>query len=322
MTTTDTPSTALRRGRAALHGLAASCTKALGGVATASRAPLVLATVLAAVLGWQLGTLTWLVMPDPAATDAPASAGVVSPAGASRPSNGGQDETRRMAGRLFGERTDTAGDARDLPEKAPETQLNLTLRGVLTAGEGQGFAFIVASGTGETVYTPGEMLPGNARLERVYQDRVLLSRDGSLETLWLDRAGAAAAAARTPSRRQGDGATAEFDRERAADTARELRARLREQPSELMRVVRFDPYEQNGKLQGFRVQPSGEARALLRGLGLTRNDVLTAINGIPLDDRSRLGEVVQALRTAGEARVQFLRDGEQRSITIPIAEGE
>lgn len=315
MTTTESPRTA------ALQGLAASCMKGLGALAASARAPLALAGVLAAVLGWQLGALVWLVVPEPAATDAPAAAGVAT-AAASRPARSGDDGGRRMAARLFGERTDAAGATRALPEKAPETQLNLTLRGVLTAGEGQGFAFIVASGTGETVYTPGQTLPGNARLERVYQDRVLLSRDGSLETLWLDRAGAASAATRTPSRRQGGGAAPDFDRARAAATARELRTRLREQPSELMRAVRFDPHEQNGRLQGFRVQPRGEARELLRGLGLTRNDVLTSINGIPLDDRSRLGEVVQALRTAGEARVQFLRDGERRSITIPIAERE
>lgn len=300
-----------------LHRLATSCMKLWGRVAP--RAPLAVAAALAAVLGWQLGALAWWAVPDPAPTSTSALS-AVSAATLPQPSNAGYEEERIVAGRLFGEPAEAKGGAAPLPEEAPETQLNLTLRGVLTVGAGDGFAFIATGRAGESVYTPGQALPGNARLERVYGDRVLLSRNGALETLWLDRD--ESAARRSTSRRQDDGVTQRFDSDRAARTARDLRARLREEPAELMRAVQFEPYEHNGKLHGYRVLPRGDATELLRGLGLTPDDVVTSINGIPLDDRRRLGEVVQALRTADEASVRFLRDGTTQSINIPIADAD
>ncbi|MDZ7748687.1 MAG: type II secretion system protein N [Halofilum sp. (in: g-proteobacteria)] len=225
---------------------------------------------------------------------------------------------------LFGEApdTETGASATSVPETAPETQLNLTLRGVLTLGEGNGFAFIVTGRGEESVYTPGETLPGDATLERVYRDRVLLSRRGSLETLRLDRENASAMASSTTGHQQGGTAVEDFDRQRASETATALRARLREQPAELMRMVRFEPYQQNGELQGFRLRPRGDVNErVLRGLGLTPNDVVTSINGIPLSNRSRLGEVLNVLGRTDEARVRFLRDGEARRINIPMGDG-
>ena len=76
---------------------------------------------------------------------------------------------------------------RDIPTEAPETRLNLALKGILASGgEGRGAA-IIDSGDGQKVYVAGADLPGNAILERVQNDRVILSRDGNFEMLRLDR---------------------------------------------------------------------------------------------------------------------------------------
>lgn len=301
-----------------LQRLSTSLLAAGGKLATSRRTPLIAAAVLAAVLGWQLGALIWLAMPQAGAerTLAPVSAGTGSTARSPQAESGGR---RPVAEGLFGQAS--AGQENDTsaqePEQAPETQLNLTLRGVLRLGAGNGFAFIVAGSGDESVYSPGDPLPGDATLERVYRDRVLLSRRGALETLRLEREGSNELA----SSRQQRGATPpeDFDREAASETARALRARLRERPADLMRMVQFEPYRQNGDLRGFRLQPRGDVNErVLRGLGLTPDDIVTAINGIPLSDRSRLGEVPEVLGTADEARVRFLRDGEARRINIPM----
>lgn len=311
---------ARQRGRTALHRAGAACLARARALALAPRAPLLVATVLAAVLGWQLGALIWLLVPGPGAERGPAAA--VSAAGATPSPDSGGDAGRGPAGRLFGERSGEARQesAPERPEQAPETQLNLGLRGVFTVGDGAGFAYIVTQGGGESVYAPGDALPGNARLERVYADRVLLSRGGTLETLWLDRVDVAAR--ESPGRERGGSVPDDFDRQRAGETARALRARLREDPSQLMQMVQFQPYEDNGELRGFRVLPRGDVNArLLHGLGLSREDVVTSINGIPLSDRGRLGEVLETLGSADEARVRFLRDGDSHRVRIPLAGG-
>lgn len=325
MAVTDLP--ALRRGRAALYRAGAACLTRARGVALAPRAPLVIATALAAVLGWQLGALIWQLVPGPGAEGVPAAA-AMSAAETSRSPGSGGGAGRGVAGRLFGERAGEAGQeaAPQRPERAPETRLNLSLRGVFAVGDGAGFAYIVTQGGDESVYSRGDALPGNARLERVYGDRVLLDRDGTLETLWLDRADVASRESprreRGASRERGGSVPEGFDRQRAGETARALRARLREDPSQLMQMVQFQPYEDDGELRGFRVQPRGDVNErLLRGLGLTREDVVTSINDIPLNDRGRLGEVIETLDSANEARVRFLRDGDPHRVRIPLAGG-
>lgn len=283
------------------------------------RATLVAAAALTGVLGWQLGALFWLVAtgPDVATGSALSTA---APAESSPPSDASRDKERMIARGLFGERPDDMRSAQDIPEDAPETQLDLTLRGVLSLGGGEGFAFIVTREGEETVYSPGEELPGDARLRRVHRDRILLSRRGRLETLRLERADPDSSD--SAGRQQASAANATLERTQAGETARQLRTRLRQEPAEVMRMVRFEPHEENGELQGFRLQPRGPGNEeILRNLGLTPDDVVTAINGISLQDRSRLGAALEALRTAEQIQVQFLRDGDARSLSIPLASG-
>ncbi|MCG5529278.1 type II secretion system protein GspC [Halorhodospira halochloris] len=76
---------------------------------------------------------------------------------------------------------------REIPTDAPETRLDLSLKGILASGgEGQGAA-IIDAGDGQKVFIAGAELPGDAVLERVQNDRVILSRDGNFEMLRLDR---------------------------------------------------------------------------------------------------------------------------------------
>jgi general secretion pathway protein C len=71
-------------------------------------------------------------------------------------------------------------------ENLPKTNLRLILRGALAAdGEFPGSA-LIEHPDGETeVYMVGDSLPGDARLRTVLSNRVILERNGTLESLYF-----------------------------------------------------------------------------------------------------------------------------------------
>lgn len=70
----------------------------------------------------------------------------------------------------------------------PETNLQLTLSGVLTMPDQKRATAIIASpGKPGKVYKPGELLPGGAILYRVLPDKVIIRNRGKLEELPLVR---------------------------------------------------------------------------------------------------------------------------------------
>jgi general secretion pathway protein C len=75
------------------------------------------------------------------------------------------------------------------PTVAPETKLNLVLRGVISSDVPADAIAIIATrgGTNEKGYSLGDRLPGGAELKEIYQDRVILKHRGRLETLTLLR---------------------------------------------------------------------------------------------------------------------------------------
>ena len=71
-------------------------------------------------------------------------------------------------------------------ESLPETKLELTLRGAFAAAdENEAGAIIEDDKKVAEQYNVGDELPGNATLSAIYPDRVVLSRNGLLETLYF-----------------------------------------------------------------------------------------------------------------------------------------
>lgn len=280
------------------------------------RAPRLASAVLAVAVGWQLAALGWTLAPaPPPAAPAPvADTGAMGPNGGSpQPNAAGRVASLQLFGAAPGDAGAAAAEAA-APADAPETQLNLTLRGVYAPGSGEGLAIISAGSGREKVYAVGDTIAGDARIAGIHADRVVLRRNGRAETLRMSLADAA------PSSSPNGGSQASSREREIAERARELRQRLLENPVELARMVRFQPYVQNGNLVGYRIQPRSADAEQLRALGLQPSDVVTSVNGRPLNDPRQANEALQSLRDARTIRITFLRNGEQRSMTIPIGE--
>jgi len=159
------------------------------------------------------------------------------------------------------------------------------------------------------VYAVGDNVPGGAKLHSVYSDRVVIERDGQLESLALPRQ-MNAGNAPPPSSAVLQGENSSIER---------MRRMISEQPGLLADVMRPQPVMDHGRMNGFRVYPGRDRMAFMR-LGLRPGDQVTAINGTPLDDRDRGEQILHTLSSSSEAHVTVIRNGQQQDLVLNIAQ--
>jgi general secretion pathway protein C len=105
---------------------------------------------------------------------------------------------------LFGNTKANDPGAQQNTENLPETNLQLTLRGVLAAtADVAGSALIEDDRNNTDAYLVGDTLPGNATLHSVHPARIIIGRSGKLENLYFpeidSRSGFSAVADETQS---------------------------------------------------------------------------------------------------------------------------
>jgi general secretion pathway protein C len=193
---------------------------------------------------------------------------------------------------------------------APQTSMPLVLSGIIAGNDPQnGLAILGPSAQNARVYAVGDSVPGGAKLHSVYSDRVLIDRDGRLESLTLPRQ-ANPGNAPPPSAAVLQNGNSPIER---------MRRVITEQPGLLAEVLRPQPVMEHNHMNGFRVYP-GRNRAAFMQLGLRPGDQVTAINGTPLDDRDRGEQILRTLASSSEARVTVIRGGQQQELSLNLAQ--
>jgi general secretion pathway protein C len=199
------------------------------------------------------------------------------------------------------------------PTNAPQSTANLVLTGTIATQDPKRGVAIISDGGPSKVYSVGDNI-GGASLHSVYLDHVILDRGGQLETLLLPRLlGPGMNAPPLVRRTGGDPRTVA-----AVDNIRRL---VQQDPSLLDQVMRTVPSYDNaaGKLRGFRAYP-GRNRQIFNKLGLKPGDLVTAINGTPLDDPQRSQDVFNTIQTSDHVTVTIERGGQKQEITLNIAQ--
>jgi len=151
-------------------------------------------------------------------------------------------------------------------------------------------------------------------------DKIILSRNGQLETLMLpdDKEGVDYSVAPTP----GPATTSnEALNEDLIETPDQFRNALLEEPDSLVGLVNAVPKtNEEGRLIGFQLQP-GKDVGFLQRFGLQPGDILTSVNGIQLDSPIRALEVIRELGEAGQVSVEVLRDDIPQSFVFSFDQG-
>ena len=267
--------------------------------------PQTLTVVLVVAIAWQLVQLTWLLLERRAPAEAADLEMAPPPATAARK---GIDVQAIATAHLFGE----PQAEQSAPEDAQPTQMNLVLSAVFAANDPtKGLAVIGESPQSAKVFAVGATVRPGTRLHSVYLDRVILDRNGQLETLSLPRPSTAGIAitrsAATPPRPGGN---------QFADNLRRI---AETNPTAFAEVVRPQPVFANGVQRGYRVYP-GRNRQQFAKLGLQPGDLVLSINGTPLDDPQRGMEIFNTIGTSDRVSVTVERNGQSQELTLNTAQ--
>jgi general secretion pathway protein C len=279
-----------------------------------TRGPRIATWVLAAALAAQLA---FIVTDLAGASRKPAAAQAPLPS-ATSPSGSRVDIASIVNAHLFGQ-ADQPPAQLDA-SNAPQTSMPLVLAGIIASTDPKlGYAIVGESAASARVHSVGDALPGGARLHSVLADRVVLERNGQLETLMLPRQSAPAGMSVQPAVSAAPASAPPPAAASAPPPAERMRQLVTEQPGAMSELIRQQPVFADGKMRGFRVYP-GRSRTAFSSLGLRPGDLVTAINGTPLDDPSRSQEVFRTLGSSSEARVTVVRNGRQQDLTLNLAQ--
>lgn len=207
---------------------------------------------------------------------------------------------------LFGQASPAEADA----SAAPQTSLALVLAGVLAEPDPQkGLALVGESAANAKVHVVGDTLPGGAKLHGIYADRVVLDRGGRLESLMLPHQSAPAGM---------------MPAQQPISTESNIGARVRQlvqqDPQALSNVLRWQQVmNRDGHMAGVRVYPERNP-AVFAKLGLRPGDLITGVNGTPLDDPSRGDEILRSLGSMPEARVTVMRSGRSTDLMLNLTQ--
>lgn len=307
--------------------------------ARARRLRLVLTCLLACWAVLALTRLIWALVPskDSAATTVPAVINPVSSGGSARDAVS-VDIDSMVAWHLFGEAGATAvaiplpaesaqASARDgIEDGAEETRLQLTLRGVVSSTEdGLGYA-IIENNSQQDVYSVEDKLPvpGEVVLAKVMPRQVVLDNGGTYELLVLyEESSLGASGAAMPATANNPAPPDAFDRREDPETtslAQSYRERLYQNPQSLADVVSISAVREGSSMVGYRVSPGKDTEQFTQ-LGFQAGDVVTAINGVSLDNPTNTMVLYNSLRTAGDVTFELQRGDRQLSLSVNLDAG-
>jgi general secretion pathway protein C len=232
---------------------------------------------------------------------------------------------------------------------AEETRLDLLLLGVMVSADQAAARAIISHRNSQSLYAIGDDIPGGVQvqLQQILPGRVIINNAGNYESLWLyedknappqpgqrlaHRAPTAEAVSPVGKRVDERVAVAPEATERtsvpagqpadrgtivAADGPTFGDEQLQSAAHTLADIIKFTPVHAQGKVLGYRIAP-GRAPAMFSQFGLQRNDVITSVNGVSLDDPTKALQVYRQIQSSRAANFELMRDGESHVVEVQL----
>jgi general secretion pathway protein C len=263
--------------------------------------------LLVVILAWVLGRLVWsIIEPSPVVARWQPLAVTVNTSQQQLPVN------ELLSLNLFGRYQANAAVVAKKPVKqdAPQTQLRLTLVGVVASSIPSKALAVVTNNGKQNTYGINEVIDNTrATLIAVYNDRVIIRNNGRDETLMLE--GLKFTKASTPAvvqQKKPRGNTAELAK---------IKQEILSEPQSLFSYIRLSQVKKDGQIEGYRVNP-GKNRILFDQVGLKANDLAVSINGNSLTDPAIMAKLWGELSSATDFTLTVDRDGQLHNIHIEL----
>ena len=295
-----------------MNQLAEKLPKAINIQQLNSRLSVWINILLILACSYSLSQITWLLIP---ADESPGSAPVSIKNNTRHRAVNKQPEYAQIISQahLFG-RYQQKGAPEAVNTDAPETRLNLVLKGLLAATPMEHASAIIAIGKRgkEDIYGIGDKISG-ATIREIHTDRVVLERNGRYETLRMPKDFTGSTLIRSNP--------ASGVRVSASDSPGRILSNIRKNilknPTSFGQYAIPVPYKVNGRLKGYRLQPQGD-NSLFDAVGLEPNDVITRVNGIGLNKPSNGLSALRKLQNAKQVNLTVIRNGAEIPLSIEI----
>lgn len=282
-------------------------------------------------LSFSLARLFWLLLPLP--NIPPAAVAIASVTNHAGGDGKLVDIAQLKALHVFGKAAEAPKpDAAPavIENQAVDTHLNLVLLGIVGSSDEKLARAIISSGDKQDVYSVGEALPvGNGvTLSKVLEDRVIINNNGQYESLWLYQndpnapsfSRQAVTQSPPPSTQtmplgrpgpMGPQMQTPESPEQAGDPGMAAATRS------LSDVVAMSIYRENGQVVGYKIRPGRDAEKF-RALGLQTDDIVTAVNGMPLTNPAKIMEVYKNMGNTTSASLEIKRGGSVITVDVVL----
>lgn len=296
--------------------------------------------ILVLSLSFSLAHLFWLLLPAPVIPPAAIAIPVVATQVATDNSAINIAQLKSLA--VFGKAEAPVKAENPVPEnQAVDSSLNLTLMGVIASSDESLARAIITAGDKTEIYAIGNPLPvgNNATLTKVMADRVIINNNGQYESLWLYQNNPSAppiSQAQPQSQVQpSPPLTQSYDRVRgsgnpglvgpqmhspgdspqpASDAAAVMGAEVSRNLSD---VVAMSIYREGGQVIGYKIRPGRDGEKF-KSLGLQTDDIVTAVNGMPLTNPAKIMEVYKNMGNTTSASLEIKRGGSVMTVDVVL----
>lgn len=278
--------------------------------------PLAVTVLLVVIIGAKAAELTWrlIPLPDGMRSTPQQLARPVLPSG-----ERSDDDVRLIEVvnlHLFG----VAGESKPVSQiemKAPETRLNLTLHGVFVDEDpAKGAAIIGTSGSTQKYYKVGSAILNGVKLQAVFNDRVVLLRNGQSEVLRFPKMSSSGSGVVSASSGKSS-VSPNYSSDRGTTSLSGFREEFQKEPLKIFEHVRFIPVRSRDGLKGYRVLPQ-KNRDLYNKLGIRPSDLVTSVNGVSLTNDREAMKLIDMLKDASTIQVEIVRNGQPQSLTFSL----
>ncbi len=283
--------------------------------------------LLVAWMAVSLSGLFWRILPQPELKPLDISANTAALGSAKGTTAPPVDITTLKELALFGKQVADAPVAETTPvveeKKLEATQLNLELVGSFASEDQDNAYAIIANGNKQELYKVSQEITGlsNVKLMRVEADKVIINNRGRQEALYMYPEGKPISSGVNVVSSELGSVSDEPSSDAPPSGAEGSSALANLNPAQRLEkisdAIRFSRKTQDGQMVGFRVLP-GRNRAAFEQTGLQLNDVVTAIDGQPLDNLRAANQIYQEKRNATQASLTVMRGDEELTIDVNL----